>query len=74
MNTFSCYDVRKGTEAGVADWNSDGVVAFLLQELYKYCFAVEASLAPTAKSYSVDFFTQTALFPRAFNALSALKE
>ncbi len=50
---FSCHDVWQGVEAWVAYWNSDGVVAFFLQELNQYCFAIEASFAPTAKPYSI---------------------
>ncbi len=50
---FSRHDIGQGIEAWVAYWNSDGVVAFLLQKLNQYGFAVEASFAPTTKPYSV---------------------
>ena len=55
---FSCHDVWQGIEAWVAYWNSDGVVAFLLQELNQYGFAIEASFAPTTKPYSIYFCAQ----------------
>ena len=50
---FSCHDVGQGVEAWVAYWNSDGVVAFFLQEFNQYGFAIEASFTPTAKPYSI---------------------
>ena len=55
---FPRHDVWQGIEARVAYWNSDGVVAFLLQELDQYCFAIEASFAPATKPYSIDFCAQ----------------
>jgi len=58
---FSSHDVRQGIEARVAYWNTDGIVAFFLQELNQYGLAVEASFAPATKSYSIDFFAQ--VFP-----------
>ena len=58
VRAFSCHDIWQGIEAWVAYWNSDGVVAFLLQELNQYCFAIEASFAPTAKPYSIYFCAQ----------------
>ena len=58
VRAFSRHDIWQGIEAWVAYWNSDGVVAFLLQELNQYCFAVEASFAPAAKSYSIYFCAQ----------------
>jgi len=53
MRAFSCHDVWQGVEAWVANWNADSVVAFLLEKFNQYCFAIEASFAPTAKSYSI---------------------
>ncbi len=49
----SSHYVWQGVEAGVAYWNSDCVVAFLLQKLHEYGFTVEASFAPTAKPYPI---------------------
>ena len=54
VGAFSRHDVWQGVEAGVAYWNSDGVVAFLLQKLNQYCFAVEAPFAPTTKPHSIN--------------------
>ncbi len=58
VRAFSRHDIRQGIEARVAYWNSDGVVAFFLQELNQYGFAIEASFAPAAKPYSVCFCAQ----------------
>ena len=55
VRAFSCHDIWQGIEAWVAHWNTDGIVAFLLQELYQYRFAIEASFAPASKSYSIYF-------------------
>ena len=52
---FSRHYVWEGVEAGVADGDSDGVVAFFMQEFYQDGLAVEASFAPTPKSDSVNF-------------------
>ena len=72
VKATSSHDVGQRIEAGVAYWNPNGVVAFLLQKLHQNGFAVEASFAPTTKSYPVDFFTQTVV-PLAFAVLSAFK-
>jgi hypothetical protein len=53
VHAFSCHNVWQGVKAWVAYWNSYGVIAFLLQELNQDSFAIEASLAPTAKPYSI---------------------
>ena len=52
---FSGDDVGQGAEAGVADWDADGVVAVFLEEFDEYVFAVEASFAPSAERDLVDF-------------------
>ncbi len=52
---FSRHYVWEGVEAGVADGDADGVVAFFLQEFNQDGFAVEASFAPTPKFDSVNF-------------------
>ncbi len=53
---FSCHDVGERVEAGVADWDADGVVPVFLEEFDEYVFAVEASFAPSAKRDLVNFF------------------
>lgn len=58
VKAFACHDVWEGVEAGVADWDPDGVVSFFLQELDEYCFAVKASFAPTSKFDSVNVLAQ----------------
>ena len=58
VSAFPCHYIWQRVEAGVAHWNSNGVVAFFLQELDQHCFAVETSFAPAAKFYSVDFCGQ----------------
>ncbi len=64
VKVASRHDVWQGVEAWVAYGDPNGVVAFLLQKLHQDGFAVEASFAPTTKSYPVDFCTQTACSPR----------
>ena len=56
---FACHDVWEWVEAGVAYGHPNCVVAFFLKQFDQYGFAVEASFAPTPKSYSVNFFAQT---------------
>jgi len=58
VGAFSCHDVWQRIKAGVAYWDSDSAVSFLLQELNQDCFAIEASFAPTAKPYSIYFSAQ----------------
>ena len=45
---FAGHYVWERVEAGVADWDADGVVAVFLEELDEYVFAVEAAFAPSA--------------------------
>ena len=55
---FSRHYVWERVEAGVADWDADGVVAFFLKQFDQNGFAVEASFAPTPKSDAVIFGAQ----------------
>jgi len=63
--TFSCHNIWKGVEAGVAYWDANGVVPFFLQEFNQDSFAIESSFTPTPKFDSVNFSSQRFLL---FNA------
>ena len=52
---FSGHDVGQRVEAGVADWNANGIVPVFLEKFDEYAFAVEASFAPSAERDLVDF-------------------